>query len=78
MSNIPTTCPKCAGKMEQGFTVDNTYGARGVSHWAGGHPEKSFWEGARSPEDTLIPIGTYRCRTCGYLESYARSNFAAR
>jgi hypothetical protein len=71
--------------MEQGFVLDNSYGPRtrisgysGVSQWAAGAPLKSFWSGTRLPDEKLIPIGTYRCASCGYLESYARQEFAAK
>ncbi len=77
MSNATSECPKCSGRMEQGFVMDNTYGARVVSHWAAGAPQKSFWAGTKMPEEKLIPIGTFRCSKCGYLESYAMPKFKA-
>lgn len=70
-------CPKCKGEMNQGFVLDLTYGAQGVSHWAEGIPEKSFWTGTKSP-DRKFPIGAFRCVGCGYLEFYARHEFAAK
>jgi hypothetical protein len=63
--------------MKQGYVLDNTYGARVVSHWAAGSPRKSFWTGTKPPATKQIPIGTFRCADCGYLESYARPEFAA-
>ena len=78
MRHTPQQCPKCDGQMEQGFILDMTYGARLVSQWAAGAPVKSFWTGTKLPEDKLIPIGAFRCASCGYLESYARDEFAAR
>jgi len=63
--------------MEQGYVLDNTYGARLVSHWSAGAPRKSFWAGTKSPEGEVLPIGTFRCSACGYLESYARPEFEA-
>jgi hypothetical protein len=77
MAMTPQQCPKCNGRMEQGFVLDNTYGARVVSHWAPGAPLKSFWAGTKLPEGETIPIGTYRCAACGFLEMYARPEFAA-
>jgi hypothetical protein len=64
--------------MAQGFVLDNTYGGRAVSHWVAGAPEESFWTGTNVSEKQMIPIGTFRCTSCGYLESYAREEFAAR
>ena len=64
--------------MEQGFVVDNTYGATGVSHWVAGAPQKSFWTGTKVPKTGSVPIGSYRCASCGYLEFYAREEFVAK
>jgi len=64
--------------MEQGFVFDNTKGGRHVIQWAPGAPLESFWVGLEVPHEKLIPIGTYRCSSCGYLEQYARPEFAAR
>jgi hypothetical protein len=62
--------------MHQGFVLDNNQGARVVSQWAAGAPRKSFWLGTKLPDEDLVPIGTYRCSSCGYLELYARREFA--
>lgn len=64
--------------MEQGFVLDNTYGGRVVSHWAAGAPVKSIWTGTKLSEEDLVPIGAYRCSSCGFLELYARQEFAAK
>ncbi len=64
--------------MEQGFVLDNTYGAAVVSQWVPGAPQKSFWTQTKVPAEKRVPIGTYRCASCGYLESYARPEFAAK
>jgi predicted nucleic-acid-binding Zn-ribbon protein len=77
MANSTQQCPKCNGGMEQGFVLDNTQGTQGVSQWAAGAPQKSFWTGMKST-GTKIPIGTFRCASCGYLEMYAREEFAAK
>ncbi len=80
MADSSQRCAKCGGLMKQGFVLDNNYGygSRGVSHWGAGAPEKSFWTGTKVSEKLIIPIGTFRCDSCGYLESYARDEFAAR
>ena len=77
MSATLNQCPKCNGQMEQGFVIDFTHGGRLVSHWAAGAPEKSFWAGTKLPSEKTIPIGTFRCTTCGFLESYAQPMFDA-
>ena len=72
-------CPRCGGEMAQGFTVDwHQGGQRRVTSWVEGAPEKSFWHGTSVPEEKCVPVGTFRCSGCGFLESYARSEFAAK
>ncbi len=70
-------CPKCNGRMEQGFVLDNTYGAKMISHWVPGAPQKSFWMGTKAPKAKAIPIGVFRCSSCGFLEQYAEQKFTA-
>ena len=74
----PQRCPKCGSIMEQGFVLDNAHAARVVSHWAPGAPLKSFWTGTKKPDGELVPIGAYRCPSCGFLEMYARNEFGAK
>lgn len=77
MPHVPTTCPRCGGRMEQGFIMDFAHGALLVSQWAKGPPTKSFWTKTKKPKDGMLPVGTFRCSGCGFLESYARPEFAA-
>ena len=77
MNTETSQCPKCNGEMVQGFIVDRTKGAVHVSSWFAGAPKRSFWFGIKEPASEAIPIGTFRCSACGFLESYARPEFAA-
>jgi hypothetical protein len=61
--------------MEQGFHIDMAGGERYVGRWAPGPPQKTFIGRTRVPTGVL-PIGSYRCQTCGFIESYARPEFA--
>ena len=67
----PSSCPKCAGAMEPGFTLDHAHGTNVVAEWVEGEPEKSIWTGIKLRKKTRLRIRTWRCRRCGYLESYA-------
>ena len=79
MSIEKTRCPKCSGEVVQGFIVDwSQGGGRRVSSWVEGTPEKSFWHGTNAPEERYVPVGTFRCAACGFLESYACPEFAVR
>ncbi len=79
MSRTPNRCPKCDGSMEQGFILDASYTALMVSRWAPGPPQKKTLLGmdvGAKPPPSWIPVGTFRCGSCGYLEAYARDEFA--
>ena len=65
------TCPKCGGGMVQGFVVDKGHGTSTVAAWVEGEPVKSIWTGLKLRGRTTVPIATWRCRKCGFLESYA-------
>ena len=65
------SCPKCSGRMDEGFMLDRTHGANVQSSWVEGPPEKSFWQGLKMKGRAVIPVTTYRCSKCGYLESFA-------
>ena len=59
--------------MEPGYTVDNGYGKSTVAQWVAGEPETSLWMGGglKLRGKDKLDVTTYRCRRCGYLESYA-------
>ena len=64
-------CPKCRAPMEAGFVLDQTYGAMTQSAWIEGAPERSFWTGVKLKGHQRLPVTTFRCPDCGFLESYA-------
>ena len=66
------TCPKCRAPMERGFLVDHTHGGVAPSEWADGLAERSFWTGVKMRGRERRRVETFRCESCGYLESYAR------
>ena len=66
-------CPKCNGKMDEGFILDDTHGGRVQAEWAEGPPRRSIWTGIKIAKDARHPITAFRCQKCGYLESYART-----
>lgn len=66
------TCLKCGSSMTEGFVVDNGYGTKTVSTWVEGAPVNSFWTGLKLRGRRQVPIQTWRCGRCGYLENYAR------
>ena len=57
--------------MDAGYTIDVGYGTKAVPKWVAGAPEKSIWTGLKLGGKDQLEVSTYRCRRCGYLESYA-------
>jgi hypothetical protein len=71
MNTNPTECPKCKARMEEGFLLDKTHGATLSSHWVAGPPVRSFWTGVKVRGKRIVAVRTFRCTSCGLLESYA-------
>lgn len=65
------TCPKCQSSMVEGFVATEKSSMPTVSGWTGGAPQKGWWGNIKTPGKP-IPIATWRCSRCGYLEHYAR------
>lgn len=57
--------------MEPGYVIDEGYGTRTVANWVAGEPEKSIWTGLKLRGKARLKVVTWRCRRCGFLESYA-------
>lgn len=64
-------CPKCDGRMAEGFMIDQGYGTVHVKAWQSGRPRKSFWFGVKQVKADQKEVATFRCDRCGYLESFA-------
>jgi hypothetical protein len=65
------TCLRCSGGMEVGFVIDKGDGnVKSVAQWVAGAPVKS-WLGLKTRGRDHRQVSTWRCRRCGYLESYA-------
>jgi predicted nucleic-acid-binding Zn-ribbon protein len=69
-------CPKCGKQMEVGYIPDRVNLVNYVANfsvWVSGQPEKSFLGGLDLDGKTTLNVTSYRCQTCGYLESYAQN-----
>ena len=68
----PPKCRRCEIEMEVGYLPDATDGAWLAPKWVRGAPERSFWVGLSVPVKVgRHDVQTFRCPTCGLLESYA-------
>ena len=71
MASRSLSCPRCSGSMEPGYIIDESYGKSGPEKWVEGTPEWSVWTGLKLRGKAKLEVSTYRCRSCGFLESYA-------
>jgi hypothetical protein len=67
----PVECIRCHAHMESGWVADNTQAGFTQQDWSPGEPQSSFWTGLKVEKDKAVPVTTFRCPNCGYLESYA-------
>ncbi len=67
------TCPRCDGMMETGFLLDAHGRSVQQCLWAEGEMWVHMLEGKRR-----LPVSTYRCTDCGYLESFAHDSTTKR
>ena len=65
-------CTRCHAHMESGWVPDHTQNGLLRESWCPGKPQPSFWTGLKTEDkNKVIPVTTFRCPNCGYLESYA-------
>ena len=64
-------CPKCGSEMEIGFLLDSTHANFLQTLWVKGLPERSFLRTAKIKGKVKRGVESYRCLSCGFLESYA-------
>jgi len=76
-------CPKCGGQMAQGFIPllgDAGALSGAVLPWVAGAPETGRFlgmaVGLNVKDKEVVPIGVFRCEACGFIEAYARNEFA--
>lgn len=68
---MTSKCVKCGGTMKEGFPLDSMRHNARVGHWAEGVPAFLIFGILRLGGRRKLPITSYRCQRCGYLESYA-------
>ena len=72
-TNPDPRCAKCGGEMHEGFIVElGDQNISTISRWIAGAPQKSAWWGLTMKGREQYEVQTFRCTSCGYLESYAR------
>ena len=61
-------CPKCKGEMEEGFIADHLAAVSVTGQKWGTSTKLGGFLGVNDAHD----VKTHRCKSCGYLESYAK------
>ncbi len=68
-------CSKCGGVMIEGFIIDHPLGQSAFpAQWHPGTPECNVFGGTQIDKEKLVPIQSFRCEQCGYLELYSRKD----
>jgi hypothetical protein len=69
-------CPKCSGDMEPGFIVDRAHAnLNRQAAWVEGVATAGFWpDSVKMRGREALPVTTFRCHRCGYLESFAEQD----
>jgi len=57
--------------MEQGLIADHTHHGVVRQSWLAGETSKGWLGGEKMPKGSAVMVTTWRCESCGYLESYA-------
>jgi DNA-directed RNA polymerase subunit RPC12/RpoP len=61
-------CPKCGGEMEEGMIADgNSVGGYSIPQWGTGVNGVII-----KTVDNAHKVKSFRCKNCGFLESFAR------
>jgi hypothetical protein len=68
-------CSLCGGKMKLGYILDRGQHCvpQTAAEWVEGLPEASIWTGLRVKGKERYRIESFRCGTCGRLDSFART-----
>ena len=71
---MQSNCPKCGGKLEQGYVLDSIATQSKPETWIEGEKPVSVWESLLKDSDKRrFEVEVHRCQGCGYLESYAKT-----
>ena len=65
------TCLRCGGEMEEGFLLEVTDSGKKTTKWVEGAPERSVWVGLKTGQRRVLPLKSYRCAACGFVDLYA-------
>lgn len=68
---IDFKCSKCSGEMQEGLVVDLNYAGILPSMWVE-HQNSASAGSVTADGKKKVKTITYRCSTCGHLDSYAK------
>jgi Domain of unknown function (DUF6487) len=70
MTTGANRCLRCNGEMEGGFVLDYGLDRKNPATWVEGSPEAGLL-GTTTRGKRQRRISTFRCRQCGWLDSFA-------
>ncbi|NKB88360.1 MAG: hypothetical protein GKS06_09080 [Acidobacteria bacterium] len=72
MAPRDTDCPKCRDRLERGFIPEQNQGVS-TTNWSEGEEPMTHWYGKSIKGLKQYAVEAWRCRGCGYVELYART-----
>jgi hypothetical protein len=72
MQPDPLRCTECGGEMEIGYIADHTEYGCVQQVWVKEPPQKNWIGGLKIKRENVRKVDTNRCKSCGFLKSYAR------
>lgn len=69
---LALNCSKCNGQMEEGVVVDLNYQGAIPSMWVEDRAGNGATSGGIDNHKRKVKTITYRCSSCGFLDSYAK------
>ena len=71
---MQSDCPKCGETFEQGYVLDSIATQSKPETWIEGEKPISVWESLLNEGDKRrFEVEVHRCKGCGYLESFAKT-----
>jgi len=70
--SIDAKCSKCSGEMQAGLVVDLNYAGVLPSMWVEDQARETGGARTMMESKRKVKTITYRCSTCGHLDSYAK------
>jgi hypothetical protein len=72
----PRACARCGGEVEEGYLLDEGYGARYQARFVAGEVRYGWLGGVKPGDQRKYKVVAWRCTRCGALDLFARQRDA--